>query len=123
MPVKLSFRHAFDRLELVHPCIVNKDIDFPVSLDGLLKEPLQVDRLRDVSLDRSSGPALLGNFGDNSIGTLSAGGVGPDHRRSCCCKTFGNFGTDALRGSGDDCDLPAKFPQISSPILCTDEIA
>src|ERR1700736_1063557 len=117
MPVKLSFRHAFDRLELVHTCIVHKDIDFPVSLDGLLKEPLHVDRLGNVSLDRSSGPALLGNFGDHSIGTLSAGGVVHDHRCSCCCKTLGDSGTDALRGSGNDCDLPTKFPHISSPIL------
>src|SRR3979411_952911 len=97
--------------------VIDEHVERAKGLLCRVKQPLNVGGLRYVGLHRDGLAALAGDFCDDAIRTLPAGGVIHDHRSAHGGEPFRDRRADALRGASHDRHLARQLAHVNSPVL------
>src|SRR5258707_300699 len=107
--VELLLGDALNRTELVHPRVVDEDVEAAVVLDGRSDDTLGLRRLRNVTTHGDGLATGCGDGGDNLVRAGLAGSVIYDYGCPFGGECFGDGGSDAFGRACHYCYLTFKF--------------
>jgi hypothetical protein len=109
-------RHAFDRLKLINPGVIDKNVQFPVGLLGFLEELRYIFRLGKVGLYCHCFAAFVLNLLHHSVRAGLAAGIVHDNRGAFRSKMLRDGGADSFEAPVTTAILPCSLLIVFPPL-------